>query len=94
MNTAYAGCGNSVSRASSKDLKLGIIIVVKAFRLIFADAQNNLNESANKTFYLMVSLLSKSGWEEESQLLGLPQKFIRPWLGRIDKTPCSGSRKR
>ena len=78
MNTAYAGCSSSVSRASSKDLKLGIIIVVKAFRLIFADAQNNLNESSNKTFYLMVSLLSKSGSVGESQLLGLPQKFIRP----------------
>ena len=92
MNTAYAGCGNSVSRASSKDLKL--LSLWKRFDLFLMTLKIILiNESSNKTFYLMVSLLSKSGSEEESQLLGLPQKFIRPRIGRIDKAPCSGNRK-
>ena len=78
MNTAYAGCSNSVVRALCRKSNLALLSYWKAFRLIFADAQKLLNETSNKTFYLMTLLLSKSGLEEESQLLRVLHKFIRP----------------
>ena len=69
-----------LNRASSKDLKLGTIILYLTKQSAFSLSLLTLKESLMKLeiqhSYLVALLLSKSGSEEESQLLRLLQKFI------------------